>query len=289
MNKVFDLANKLLLRGLDKSYTTLDLQVAMKLLGFMPRNYLVQCDNILGNSTLMAIKAFNYHFGLPDDSDTVNWDKINEILLKDEFIKVPFVEFINLANEKTIRILEGSKLDIIRNQDVPFEFIKAILMQETRLRHYDRDGFVFVGCDFGKDRKWAYQSRGWGIGQYTIKEHPPTLECMKKYIEDPLNNIQHCIDILKEKFRMFCQNKVKCVFSGNSIRYMNRCRECLTSSFKKDSVYLQANYHPQAKKGYKSVPVLEQCGWGEAIRKYNGGGDNSRAYRDEIFLRIVNK
>lgn len=285
----FDIANKLLREGLPVGSGIQAIQISLKLLGFMPHNGIRQCDGKWGRSTDMAIQALNWAIFEHQAESIVPYVKITDLLLNKniEWFKTPFVADPKAENRQVVELLEAKKDYIVDTYDVPYEFLKAVLWQETNLSHYDPDGFVFVGCDTGKIDKYKYRSRGWGMGQYTITNHPPD-EGQQKNIIDPINNLEFCIGILNSKFDIFCKRDfVRCRYKKGDEKYLKGCVKCVELSDRCNVQLPDANYHPKAQAGYKNVPVLSYCGWGEATRKYNGGGPNSIAYKYEVLMKIL--
>lgn len=285
----YEIAQKLLKEGLPVGSDIKSLQVALKLLGFMPNNYLKQVDGKLGKSTLMATKALNWAVFERED-EGVPYDKITDLLLNKnvDWFKVPFVENPQEENKLTISLLESKKDFIIDNYEVPFDFLKALLWQETNLSHYDPDGFVFVGCDFGKEDSYKYRSRGWGLGQYTITNHPPD-KGQQQNIIIPIKNLEFVINHLKGKFDLYAKRDfVKCRYR-NTDKYLRDCIKCVENSANVDIKLPDAQYHPKAQIGYKDMPMLNACGWGLAVERYNGAGPNAVAYKYEVLMKILGR
>ncbi|MEW6213920.1 MAG: hypothetical protein AB1478_01750 [Nitrospirota bacterium] len=286
MSIFVETTNELLREGLPKD-STFCLQVALKLLGFMPNNYKHQCDGILGRDTIIAIRAVRHYCKLTD-STNVPYSEINRLLGNIDFFKVPVVDNPERKNKEIVTWLDEHKQKIIFENQVPYEILKAILWQETGLRHYDPEGFLFVGCDFGIKNKWEYRSRGWGIGQYTIQNHPPNLNQLK-YITEPLHSIEKSISILKEKFRLYVTKKPMCIYIPDDEKYLSDCQRCVATGQKADISLPQAIYHPKAQIGYKGISLFDGCGWPLAVERYNGAGNNAKAYRYEVLAKLENR
>lgn len=288
---IFDKVYKLLREGLPVGSEILDLQIALKLLGFMGNNYLKQCDGKWGASTDRAIQALNWAIFEYANESIVPYAKITELLLNTNvnWFKVPFVEDPEAENKAIVELLESKKDYIIDTYLVPFDFLRAILWQETNLMHYDPDGFVFVGCDYGTFDKYKYRSRGWGMGQYTIKNHPPNEE-QQQNIVDPIKNLEFTIRHLQGKFKSYCAKFRICQYKEPDNKYLRNCKTCVEESQRCDIKLPEANYHTKAQiTGYKNVPMLDVCGWGLATERYNGAGQNAQAYKYEVLCRILGK
>lgn len=234
----------------------------------------------------------------------------------EEFFKVPFHPDPGRANRKAAKLLTEQEERIIA-QGVPPTYLRAILKQETGMSHYDLDGFVYVGCDETRPR-YVYKSRGWGMGQYTVTHHPPTPEEAAGFINDVVNNLGRAIQELREKFDRFVLSSsskmmadermgllppntgyirgkgrgssplVECKYSRRDAQYMRDCLNCVRKAGRKDEFYNQAKYH---KESHQNVPVWSDipCDWPVAVRRYNGSGPDSYAYRAEILWHILGK
>jgi len=285
--KTYEIANKLLEKGLLIGSDIQAIQVAMKLLGFMSNNYLPQCDGKWGKNTSKAIRTFNWEIFGREEDNTVSYQKISELLLDKNWFKIPFVENSDEENKKIVKYIDNQKEVIINEYKIPFDFLRAILWQETGLKHYDLDGFLFVGLDIEEDYK--VKSRGWGLGQYTIKNHPPTIEQQKNIIE-PLKNLEFVINHLKEKFKYFCKTNRVCIYLKDDIQYLRNCKYCIENSLRATIKLPQANYHPKVQQeGYKDIPMFNRCDWVLAIERYNGRGSNAIAYRYEVLCKILGR
>ncbi|MFH1562211.1 MAG: peptidoglycan-binding protein [Nitrospirota bacterium] len=300
------------------------LQTALKRLGFLGHNDIKQVNGNFGKGgyTERAIRALQY--------DLINkrirgkdWNqgRIKEVngivdqnlalIIKtmlgasdEEFFKVPYTKDRNEANKKAIQLLDEQENKII-SQSVPPTFIKAILKQETGMAHYDVDGFVYIGCD-EVSPLYVYKSRGWGMGQYTITHHPPTLKEADEFINNPVNNVDKAVKELREKFdRYIVSNSLKqcaderikirgksslieCKYKKDSPMYIKDCMNCVKNAKREDEYYGELKWH---KSTHKNVPVWSDipCDWPVAIRRYNGSGPNSYAYRAEVLWQILGK
>jgi hypothetical protein len=77
----------------------------------------------------------------------------------------------------------------------------------------------------------------------------------------------------------------KCQYSENDERWYG-CRACVNSIPTVPKDWTNTKWHRwkcNAVPDYQQIP----CGWVEAIRRYNGSGNEAFAYRDEILTRIV--
>jgi hypothetical protein len=236
----------------------------------------------------------------------------------EEFFKVPYTKTRKEINQKAIQLLNQQE-DKIISQGVPPTFIKAILKQETGMAHYDIDGFVYVGCD-ETSPTYVYKSRGWGMGQYTITHHPPTIKEAEEFINNPVNNIAKVVKELKEKFDLYIVSNspaqradermgflresskhkyiigksrgnsplIACKYEKSSPKYMKDCINCVKNARREDEWYGDLRWH---KSSHKNVPVWSDipCDWPVAVRRYNGSGPNSFAYRAEILWHILGK
>ncbi len=208
--------------------------------------------------------------------------------------------------------------------DVPLPFLLAVLSQESGLRHFsiptaaDPDDYITVGLDRNDpahpDR---ITSRGYGVGQYTLFHHPPTMDEVKVVMVDPIRNVARARQTLREKFSRFIVSTDPderaddrlaevgpgflrgCRHAASDPRFYRDCRTCaqgarpvrmdaLTPLYPGSAVTLQPTpAHPES--SYPGVPAPADfgCDWPYAVRRYNGSGMNSYHYQAQILRRIL--
>lgn len=204
----------------------------------------------------------------------------------------------------------------------PAPFIAAIVIQESAGQHYnvprgsDEDNFVTVGLDRNnRSNSDQITSRGYGIGQYTLFHHPPRPEEVAELIVDPVKNVQKAFAELHDKFARFVAGPADraddriaeqgngalrlCKHSADDPRYMRDCIACAAATKKLEiargtPVYAGASltyqpdqYYPSAT--YHNVPDRADfaCDWPYAVRRYNGGGNDSYHYQTRVLLNLL--
>lgn len=218
------IVDKVLADGVSK-FNVLELQVALKLLGFMPRNHIRQCDGFLGSTTKLAMYAFQAHQDMGRGVYDIT-NEINDCLLNPNWLKVPFVEHRDTENRRIIEFLGMESEEIIRRYDVPYPFLRLLLNRVTKLIHYDVEGFLFVKCDLGFNLPEEYCKRGWGIGWYVTKKHPPTHNNFRA-LNNPISNLSSFIRwVMKPQF---IEGLDRCKHPKHSNLYMNDCNICRQS------------------------------------------------------------
>jgi hypothetical protein len=181
----------------------------------------------------------------------------------------------------------------------------------------DGDTFVTVGLDRNddKNKRDHITSRGFGIGQYTIFHHPPRLQELEDAIVDPLRNVQKAYAELRDKFNRFIAGPKDtaddrtaehprlplrlCKYPPSDRRYLQDCRNCALGARKVNIVrgtpcyagapisYQPSQYYASA--NYAGVPDRADfpCDWPYAVRRYNGGGNNSFHYQTRVLLNLL--
>lgn len=250
---------------------------------------------------------------------------IDDMINATAFVKVPSSATPSDDNKRALDAVRA-----MTNLAVPKPFLLAVLGQESNWRHFavpkpaNEDNFVTLGLDRNdKANPDHITSRGYGMGQYTFSHHPLTVDEMRTYVMDPVQNVRKAVDELLEKFNGFIIGRSsgkraddrirevdgpgatafkplrRCRYDEGDARYMNDCKACMqaagTQTVKTgDPVYLGARtkyaptqYHPETK--YEGVPVRKNipCDWSYAIRRYNGGGVNSYHYQTQVLLRVL--
>jgi len=243
---------------------------------------------------------------------------ISEMLADSKFCKVPAAENPAAENERIESALKAAV-----DGTVPAAFLRAILKQESGLRHYcepnarDDDNFVVVGLDTAADSP-AVTSRGYGIGQVTLFHHPPKESELTGLILNVEKNIAAAARVLWVKFDHFVGGKTmgtrsddrvaeagkgplrRCRYVKPDPRFLTDCRQCLANAGAADirsgaplyagsaGVFAPTPQHPAEK--YKTVPIRKNipCDWPYAVRRYNGSGMNSYHYQTKILLHVLN-
>ena len=206
---------------------------------------------------------------------------------------------------------------------VPFPFLYGILMQESGCQHFhvpaggNQDDFVTVGLDTNDTAQPVHvTSRGFGMGQYTLFHHPPTVDEVSDFISDPVENVKQAVAELREKFDKYVNGPADqaddrihdvghgplrlCQYDATDARYLSDCVNCLKQAGTQkiiagktpiydgsSTMYAHTQYHAGS---YDNVPVRKNipCDWPYAVRRYNGSGPNSYDYQAEVLSKILN-
>jgi hypothetical protein len=211
-----------------------------------------------------------------------------------------------------------------RSLTAPVPFLAAMFRQESDGRHYhvpttsDADNFVIVGLDRNDGaRADRITSRGYGLGQFTLFHHPPSLVERKAFIDDPVGNVQAAFTEFREKFDgsvrsssaavraddNYAEHPLRkltlCKYPNNDSRYLADCRNCALAAGTVDlhagdpvfpgsaTTWQSTQYYPD--RGYSGVPVRAAfpCDWPYAARRYNGSGINSFHYQARILRNLL--
>lgn len=204
----------------------------------------------------------------------------------------------------------------------PSPFVVAIVQQESSGRHFlvpragDEDAFVTVGLDRNnKAEPDEITSRGYGLGQYTLDHHPPTVGEVHDFISEPINNVQRVYGLLRKKFDRTLvgpddhadDRKAEhpllplrlCRYAPSDARYMSDCVNCARAARKvnivaqmpvyqgSSTVYEATQYYSSAT--YNGIPDRADflCDWPYAVRRYNGSGINSFHYQTRILRNLL--
>jgi len=264
------------------------LQTALKRLGY----YDTRIDGKFGRGTKRAIQAFQLDAFL-SPTGIVEKATANrlEILLNDENRWViPMRDEISAPQDQMSLFV-----DIMAAKGIPLAFATALAEQEGNLDHFDSDGFVKLRCEFwgqykkGDHPDYQIRYRSYGMLQILDMGHPEDEYTRgdevgnitnKELKESVAKNIEAGAYLLKSLLR-----GKQCQYSENDERWYG-CRDCIKSIPKAPKDWTNTRWHRWK---CNTVPdfALLPCGWPEAIRRYNGSGNEAFAYRDEILTRIV--
>ena len=235
------------------------------------------------------------------------------------FVKLPFslnVAADNQAAWTTVTALRGAA--------APTPFLAAIFQQESGGRHFhppsqaNHDNFVTVGLDHNDpSAPERITSRGYGVGQYTLFHHPPTIAELSGVILDPAANAREAFAMVRDKFdhSVVSNDPAQraddrhaewplaplrlCKYAATDPRFLADCKTCAARAgtvaiTPGRPVYPGAGltwaptaYYSSAV--YKSVPDRTgfPCDWPYAVRRYNGGGINSYHYQVRILCNLL--
>lgn len=243
---------------------------------------------------------------------------ITDMLADPLFPQLPRAENPREENRKI-----NARLAAMSSQEAPIPFLLAILMQESRMKHFneprhgDDDTYICVGLDTNASKKHVVTSRGYGAGQYTLFHHPPQPHEVQDVMLDVGRNVQKAIRELRDKFDHFVNGTTSgtraddriaeygtgplrtCKFSPTDPRYMTDCQTCLKEA---GSQTIESGQTPlyegsshtfrptpyYRKASYRDVPVRHQigCDWPYAVRRYNGAGINSYHYQVKVLKHL---
>src|SRR5271170_4913881 len=117
------------------------------------------------------------------------------MLVDPAFPKLPFSLDPSGDNQAAIASVQA-----MSPSPVPIPFLLALLQQESNGKHFqvptatNRDHYVTIGQDRNNAANPAVvTSRGFGIGQYTLFHHPPTLAEAATFIADPVKNVSQAV------------------------------------------------------------------------------------------------
>jgi peptidoglycan hydrolase-like protein with peptidoglycan-binding domain len=315
-----------------------DLQRDLRRLGYLRGGI----DGMFGGGTERAIKALQHDLltrgdspgGAPVDIQEYNKARvvlvdgvcnrrlagcISDMLDDPAYPELPAADDPRAENRRLV-----AEIDRIRSDIAPVPFIKAVLMQESRLKHFreprgtDSDTFITVGLDTNAGAKHVITSRGYGAGQYTLFHHPPTAAEVADFMLDIRSNLTKAFGELREKFDRFVNGQTSgtraddrqtelgsgplrpCKYDPGDSRYFSDCVRCAAESGRRqitggvtrlhastDHRYVKTQYYRTAT--YRDVPRRERigCDWPYAVRRYNGSGTNSYHYQTRVLTFLT--
>jgi peptidoglycan hydrolase-like protein with peptidoglycan-binding domain len=277
-----------------------------------------------GNDGPAPVRVLDYNQGrvtrVTGQVDQALVECISDMLDDANFPKLPSVPDPAAQNAQAV-----SQIASLPAQKVPSPFLLAILEQESGLKQFyepaagDSDTFIVTGLDTNDpNHPERITSRGYGIGQYTLFHHPPTVQEVAGTMLDGSKNVQQATAELREKFDGYVNGLTSgtqaddrlaefgngplrvCKYGTEDARYMKDCRQCaldagtvniqagVTPLFPGSSeTYQPTSYYASA--SYRNVPVRQQigCDWPYAARRYNGSGMNSYHYQVKILKNLL--
>lgn len=251
--------------------------------------------------------------------DSALADSVEALLKEPDFPRLPRSDDPAGANRSLLATLATTASSV-----APTPYLLAIFMQESHSRHYavadalgDTDGYVTIGLDSNPDNPDQVNSRGYGIGQYTLFHHPPRAAEAAAFMADPLRNANAAFAELRRKFDGFLVGSTaetraddrdsehpllalrQCRYGPGDPRFLLACRNCAREARKLDIVpdtpvyqqstetYGQASAYSDPH--YTGVPDRAdfKCDWPYAVRRYNGSGPNSYNYQARVLLALL--
>ena len=243
---------------------------------------------------------------------------ISDMLDDPDFPVLPKADNPREENSRIVDLIKG-----LPPQEVPVPFLLGILMQESRLKHFnepaanDEDTYIVVGLDTNATEKFIITSRGYGAGQYTLFHHPPRKEEMEDFMLDVKKNLRKASGELREKFDHFVNGDTSgtraddrivefgggplrfCRYPADDQRYMKDCKQCMMDAGQQNIregrtpiyegsgyKFVPTDYYKSA--SYDSVPIRKNiaCDWPYAVRRYNGSGINSYHYQVRVLKNV---
>jgi len=239
---------------------------------------------------------------------------IGRTLNDPHFPRLPHHEDPRSANREIREAIQHMTSD-----RVPIPFLRAILQQESGIRHYDSDGYIVVGFD-ANDQAHPYRitSRGYGAGQYTLFHHPPRQEEIEQFMLAVEGNLATAIEELRTKFDHFIVGTTSattaddriaehgrrmlrlCTYSSDDACYLKSCVNCARRAGTKTIRADETSYYRGSRgvfrltQYYKTTPLEDvpthwrfPCDWPYAVRRYNGSGVNSYWYQAKVLRRLL--
>ncbi|HEY6432159.1 MAG TPA: peptidoglycan-binding domain-containing protein [Acetobacteraceae bacterium] len=246
-------------------------------------------------------------------------DSIEALLNERDFPHLPRSNDPAAANRSLLATLATTASAV-----APTPYLLAIFAQESQCQHYavpatsgDADSFITLGLDTNPDTPNQVNSRGYGIGQYTLFHHPPRAAEVAAFMADPLRNANAAFAVLRSKFDSFLVGSTaetraddrasehpllalrQCRYGPGDPRFLLACRDCAREARKLDIVpetpvyYRSTETYGQASAyddpHYTGVPDRAdfKCDWPYAVRRYNGSGPNSYNYQARVLLGLL--
>jgi hypothetical protein len=163
------------------------------------------------------------------------------------------------------------------------------------MNHFDSDGFVKLRCEFwgqykkGDHPDYQIRYRSYGMLQILDMGHP----------EDDYTRGDEVGNITNRELKESVAKNISAgaclllsLLRGKQCHYPEgderwyACKACVQSVPTTPKDWTNTRWHRWK---CNSVPDYQQipCSWPEAIRRYNGSGNEAFAYRDEILTRVV--
>ncbi len=330
-------------RGSEQQVEVRQLQRHLRMLGYLRKGI----DGAFGRGTETAVRALQYDLLSNDGSDAYggpsapvrvvdyNHNRLRNITgvvdaptaacIRDMLNDPAFPTLPRAENPKDENARIRSIIDELRSKLVPVPFLRAILEQESGLKHFeiptarDLDDFIVLGLDHN-DSAHTYRitSRGYGAGQYTLFHHPPRQDEIERFMLSVEGNLSCAIKELREKFERFVNGSTSqttaddrvrehgrgslrvCTYQATDPRYLRDCAQCMdrakthtitageTPFYAGSSgFYRLTQYHKTS--SLTDVPIRRRipCDWPYAVRRYNGSGVNSYWYQAKVLRRVA--
>jgi len=264
------------------------LQTVLKRLGY----YDTRIDGKFGRCTKRAVQAFQFDSKIEPTGvvEKAAADRLESLLLDYTRWVIPTKDEVSAPSDQMALFVET-----MTQLGIPLAFATALAEQEGNMDHFDSDGFVKLRCEFwgqynkGDHPDYQIRYRSYGMLQILDMGHPYDDYTRGDEVGNITNrelkysvakNIEAGACLLKSLLR-----GKKCQYSENDERWYG-CRDCIKSIKTVPKDWTNTRWHRW--KCY-AVPDFEQipCSWPEAIRRYNGSGNEAFAYRDEILTRVV--
>jgi len=275
----------------------IQLQTVLKRLGY----YDTRIDGKFGRGTKRAIQAFQFDADLEPTGvvEKATAGKLESLLYDETRWIIPMRNEVSTPQDQMALFV-----DIMAEKGIPLAYALAVAEQEGNMDHFDSDGFVKLRIEFwgqynrGDHPDYQIRYRSYGMLQILDMGNPDDSYTRgdevggitnRELKESVAKNIEAGACLLRSLLR-----GDKCQYPQGDDRWY-ACKACVQSvtTMPKDWTNtvegVVERIAPRHRWKCNAVPDFEQipCSWPEAIRRYNGSGNEAFAYRDELLTRIV--
>ena len=326
-------ADTLLERGSPQQDLVREAQRHLRQLGYLRRGL----DGVFGAGTERAVRALQFDLLHTDDTPGApvalqrsNQGRVRTVTGRlnaetaaciHDLLSDPACALLPLSDDPAT---DNVRIDAFVTDRVPFPFLRAILEQESGLKHFevptarDADNFIVLGLDTNDAGHPEHlTSRRYGVGQVTLFHHPPTPAEVDDLMRDVTANLRAAAEELRDKFDHFVVGRTSgtraddrlaevgtgpvrlCKYAPSDPRYLTDCRRCLQEADQDDIVASDTPWYAGAARCYEptqyhhvqrleAVPRRAQigCDWPYAVRRYNGSGVNSYWYQAKVLRHV---
>jgi len=275
-------------QGSKEEYRVIQLQTALKRLGY----YDTRIDGKFGRGTKRSVQAFQLEEEIEPTGvvEKATAGKLESLFLDENRWVIPTKEEVDTPSDQMSLFVEVMTL-----HGIPLAFATALAEQEGNMDHFSSDGFVKLRCEFwgqykkGDHPDYQIRYRSYGMLQILDMGHPEDDYTRgdevgnitnRELKESVAKNIEAGACLLKSLLR-----GKQCHYPSSDERWYG-CRDCIKSIKTVPRDWTHTRWHRwkcNAVPDFAKIP----CGWPEAIRRYNGSGNEAFAYRDEILTRVV--
>jgi hypothetical protein len=285
--------------GSQEEYLVRKLQTALKRLGY----YDTRIDGKFGRGTKRAVQAFQFDVFLEPTGvvEKATANRLESLLLAYTYTRwvIPTKDEVSAPQDQMSLFVE-----VMTTLSIPLAFATALAEQEGNRNHFDSDGFVKLRIEFwgqyqkGNRPDFQIRYRSYGMLQILDMGNP----------DDTYTRGDEVCNITNREIKYSVAKNIEAgaclllsLLRGNKCQYHEgderwyACKACVQSvpTTPKDWTNtvegVVERIAPRHRWKCNAVPDYQQipCGWAEAIRRYNGSGNEAFAYRDEILTRVV--